>query len=274
MRPTVHGLFGFAAMSAATMREAIAMVIRYAGARQAHFELRLEESNRACQLVLHERFPIPVLRTFFYENILLGLGRGTAVLLGWKLDDFRECEIAFDTSEPPYYSAWRSRLPRVSFDQRVNALRFPRKMLDMRPALSDPHARKQAVDICERELTLATGKGFDLAGRVLGELARCGDGGYPSVGDVASRLFLSTRTLKRHLQDEGTTFRSLLSEARKRHADELLTRTDLPVEEIADRLGYENPANFSRAFRRAVGKTPTQYRAQARARTSSRSRCR
>ena len=265
MRPTVHGLFGYAAMSAATMREAIAMVVRYASARQAHFELRLEESARSCQLVLRERFPIPVLRTFFYENILLGLGRGSAVLLGWKLDDFHDCEIAFDTSEPAYYRAWRSRLPRVSFDQPVNALRFPREILDLRPALSDPHAQRQAVAICERELTLATGKGLDLAGRVLAELARSSDSGYASVAEVASRLFFSTRTLKRRLQQEGTTFRDLLSEARNRHACELLARTDLSIEEIADRLGYENPANFSRAFARAAGRTPTQHRAAAKA---------
>lgn len=269
MRPTAHGLLGYAAMSAGTVREAIDMVVRYAGARQAHFTLSFEVHARYCQLVLRERFPIPVLRTFFYENILLGLARGSAFLLGRELHDFPDCEICFDTPEPSYYRAWRERLQQVRFDQAVNAVRFPPHYLDLRPALADPHASQQARDLCERELALASGDNDDLAVRVLAELRRSEDqAGYPSLAEVAARLFLSTRTLKRRLQQQGTSFLRLLNETRKDDACELLARTDLSVQEIATRLGYENPANFSRAFAQATGTPPTVYRAAARAASS------
>ena len=265
MRPTAHGFLGYAAMSAATMREAIELVVRYAAAKQAAFEFRFEEGPRRSRIVLRERFPIPVLRTFFYENILLGLAQGSATLLGRSLDGFRECELSFDIKEPPYYRAWRARLPPVRFEQRVNALLFPTAGLEVRPALADPYASKAAVALCDRELALAVREGNDLAARVSAELTRAGDDGYPSLEDVAARLFLSTRTLKRKLQEEGTSFLRLRNDTRRRDACALLADTDLSVQEIAARLGYENPANFSRAFVRATAKTPTEYRAHVNA---------
>jgi AraC-like DNA-binding protein len=268
MRPTAHGLIGYAAMSAGTMREAIDIVVRYAGARQAHFDVRFEEHGARCQLVLREKFPIPILRTFFYENILLGLARGSSVLLGRELGDFSDSEICFDTSEPPYYSEWRTRLPRIRFDEPVNAMRFPPKYLDLRPALADPRASKQARALCERELALAVDGADDLTARVLAEFGRRPEShGYPSLEEVAARLFVSPRTLKRRLQSEGTSFLRLLNETRKQDACELLSRTNLSVQAIAARLGYENPANFSRAFAQATTQTPTAYRARAAAKS-------
>lgn len=265
MRPTAHGLVGYAAMSAATIREAIDILVRYAGARQAHFEVRFEERTDYCQVVLEERFPIPVLRTFFYENILLGLAKGSAVLLGRELRDFPDCEICFDTPEPDYYPAWRSRLEdRVRFDAPVNAVRFPPHYLTLRPALADPHASEEARALCERELAFARGAIDDLPAQVLAELGRTSDGaGYLSLEAVAARLFLSTRTLKRRLRQHGTSFLELLNATRRRDACDLLVRTDLSIQEIATRLGYENPANFTRAFTRVLGKTPSEYRARA-----------
>lgn len=267
MRPTAHGLLGYAAMTAGTMREAIEIVLRYARARQSHFDFDLEQLGNQRQLVVRETFPIPVLRTFFYENVLLGLARGSAILLGRELIDFPDCEICFDTSEPAYYEAWRSRLPGLRFDEPVNAVRFPAKYLDYRPALADPHASRQAIALCERELSYALDAAGTSRASVLAELEySTEDGGYPALDEVAGRLRFSTRTLKRRLQEEGTSFMALLNEKRTRDARDLLARTNLSVQEIAERLGYQNPANFSRAFVKSAGQTPTEYRAAAKLR--------
>lgn len=265
MRPTAHGLLGYAAMSADSVHAATDIVVRYAAARQAHFELSREDSDGYCQLTLKERFPIPVMRSFFFENILLGLARGFAVLLGRELGDFPDYEICFDAPEPPYYAAYRPRLGKVRFDYPVNAVRFPVRYLSLRPALADPHASQEARALCEQELRAARQTEHDLPSRVVAELRRASEqAGYPSLEQVAARLLLSTRSLKRHLQVSGTSFLRLLSETRTRDACDLLARTDLSVQDIATRLGYENPANFSRAFAQVAGKTPSAYRAETR----------
>ena len=56
----------------------------------------------------------------------------------------------------------------------------------------------------------------------------------------------------------------MLDEARKRDAMRLLENSALSVEQVALRLGYSDPANFTRAFRKWSGFTPRQYREQAR----------
>ena len=70
---------------------------------------------------------------------------------------------------------------------------------------------------------------------------------------------MSTRTLKRKLSEEGVSYTSLLDERRRLQGVALL-RTELSVERIAERLGYSDAANFTRAFRRWTGKSPREFR--------------
>lgn len=265
MRPTAHGVLGYATMTCPTMRQALETSIRYTRVRQAHFTLQLAEQPGRCLLEVHEKFPIPVLRHFFYENVLLGFARAHAVLLGRELSDFPDLEVWFDWPEPDYHRAWADRLPRVRFSQPVNALCFSSHYLEMRPVLADPQASRQALALCERELALAAGEEADIVMRVRALMVARRGRGYPSLDEVAARLHLSGRTLKRRLQASGTSFLIVREEARRRDAHQMLVNADLTVQEIADRLGYLNPANFSRAFTRWTGEPPTRYRSIRRA---------
>lgn len=87
-----------------------------------------------------------------------------------------------------------------------------------------------------------------------------GDDGYPDLETVATRLSMSTRTLKRRLNERGFGFRQLLDEVRRKDATRLLEDTNLSVEEVAFRLGYTAHSNFIRAFRSWTGTTPSAFR--------------
>lgn len=262
MRPTVHGVLGYATMTCTTMRQAMEISARYTRVRQAHFSMQLLDDGDGMLLELHERYPIPVLRSFFIENILLGLVRGHAVLLGREPADIPGIEIWFDWPEPAWHADWVDRLPPVRFAQRCNAVRLSADCLAMRPVLADPHASQQAIDLCERELALAADFDADVTARVRAALVPRRQGGYPRLEDVADRLAMSGRSLKRKLQQEGTSFLLMLEEARRRDAHDMLVRSTLPVQAIAARLGYLNPANFSRAFTQWTGEPPTVYRSR------------
>ena len=84
----------------------------------------------------------------------------------------------------------------------------------------------------------------------------------PALGEIAESLHVSERTLNRRLQDEGTNFRELRGRAIDRWARQYLKQTDLSVEAIAAILGYQDAANFRRAFRKRVGMTPGQFRSE------------
>jgi len=85
-----------------------------------------------------------------------------------------------------------------------------------------------------------------------------------SLDDVARRLASSRRQLQRAYTEIGrTTFRSHLTGVRMQRAAEMLSGRDLTVREVASRVGYRQPAQFAKAFRRAIGAAPSAYRLDA-----------
>ena len=85
-------------------------------------------------------------------------------------------------------------------------------------------------------------------------------GGKPSVQQVASRLGVSTRTLQRRLEEEGTSFAQELDRLRQDLATRLLQDRSLAVYEVAFLLGYAEPSTFYRAFRRWKNVSPHEFR--------------
>lgn len=82
--------------------------------------------------------------------------------------------------------------------------------------------------------------------------------------DGAARLAgLGRRTLQRRLDAEGLTYRTLLDRVRMDRARALMHETGAPLSEIADLVGYSDPAHFTRAFRRRFGLSPSADRATA-----------
>jgi AraC-like DNA-binding protein len=71
---------------------------------------------------------------------------------------------------------------------------------------------------------------------------------------------MSESTLQRRLAGEGVRYQSLLDQVRYKLAVEYLQKTRLPISEIALLLGYSNPANFRRTFKRWSGYRPSQLR--------------
>ncbi len=84
--------------------------------------------------------------------------------------------------------------------------------------------------------------------------------GGVSIEVTARALGIGARTLQRVLQQDGTDFRRMTSAVRVERAKELLSETDASVTEISVTLGYSAPANFARAFRKATGSAPQDFR--------------
>jgi AraC-like DNA-binding protein len=84
--------------------------------------------------------------------------------------------------------------------------------------------------------------------------------GYPSIGNIADAAGMSLRTLQRRLAESGLTYTGLVSASRLRLARSWLTETDITIAEISALLGYGEPTNFARAFRRQTSISPSDYR--------------
>jgi len=85
-------------------------------------------------------------------------------------------------------------------------------------------------------------------------------GRFLSISEVADRLHISERTLRRRLDDESTSFRAIVDEIRDLLARDYLIKTELTIADIAYLLDYAETVSFRRAFVRWNAMTPSVYR--------------
>lgn len=96
-------------------------------------------------------------------------------------------------------------------------------------------------------------------------LGRGGADMGPDIQGVAKQLGMSARTLQRRLAERETSFHALLDGVRRNYAERYLADDRLALAEVAFLVGFSDPSNFHRAFRRWTGTTPAAFRERARA---------
>lgn len=84
--------------------------------------------------------------------------------------------------------------------------------------------------------------------------------GQPNLSDVAKQLGMSERTLQRRITEDGSTFREILSDARREMGRRLLADPTTDIDEVACLLGYQDTTSFYRAFREWEGMPPNRWR--------------
>ncbi|HSW13437.1 MAG TPA: AraC family transcriptional regulator [Solimonas sp.] len=254
---SAHGIVGFAAISQLTIRSAIEFAIRFSRVLVPAFRARLFVEDDTAVVDISSDMPIPTdLHRYAYDMLLVCIWRASAPMLG---PGWEAIELWFDYPEPEYYAKYRERLPRCRFDMGANQICFPASYLTRRMATGDKITAEALEAQCRRELDLL-GDDEDLLGRVRALLVS--EQGYPHLDAVCERLFMSSRTLKRRLQQQDTSFQQLLDEAKSAEAMRLLKGTTLSIDKIAVRLGYSEPANFTTAFRKWTGLPPHAWRQQ------------
>lgn len=91
----------------------------------------------------------------------------------------------------------------------------------------------------------------------------------PSAEEVARHCNMSVTTLRRHLQAENSSYQALKDECRREAAFHFLSCFDLSNTLVAEKLGFDEPSTFFRAFKKWTGQTPGEYRRQLLARTEN-----
>jgi AraC-like DNA-binding protein len=141
-------------------------------------------------------------------------------------------------------------------------VRFSSDWTSLRCALSEPCATaRRAVDDCDAEAPAALTVLKYRRDRLLAQRARERlKRGPHSTASLAEELNLSMRTLYRRLHEEGTSLQALKDEARRGKALDLLRRTEKPIKQVAQAVGFQSEKSFARAFQSWTGSAPTAYR--------------
>ncbi len=253
-----HGSLGYGLMSQTTVGQALEFGLKYGRLRNPVLRLSLRIEGDHAVVDTREALPLGPMRQYAIDAVLVSMTRIGRQISG----TFKpQMELRFDCDRPAHFERYRHRLPPTIFNAGVNQLRFPAEYLQRPLATGDAISAQGLADQCERELALI-GDVATVAERVRAMLSRR-PGGYPKLAAVATGLHMSERTLKRKLQQEDLSFLHLLDEARQRDGQRLLATTAMDVKDVAGQLGYNDPASFTRAFRKWTGNTPSAWRLRA-----------
>lgn len=256
---SIFGMWGLAMVSSATLLSAIQVALRFIDLTHTFLRWQLVSGPGAPGLRLEERFELGAARTFLIERDMSAAATLLQDILGHR-GALTELMLPF---ERPAYAARYDEVfgCRVSFGRKAaQAMLRPDSLYD-RPLQANPAAAALAEQQCEELASRMSGRG-SVTTAVRREILAV-PGEFPALGEVARRLHLSERGLRRKLTGEGTAYRQIIDEVRETLARAYLRDTRLQIDEIAERLGYSNAANFTHAFRRWTGYAPGRFRSDA-----------
>ncbi|WP_166909039.1 AraC family transcriptional regulator [Mycobacterium sp. DL440] len=248
---TTHGIWGFALSSCPTVRSAIEVGLRYVDLTFAFTRMSIVTAGDHVRLMLDPSDLPAGVRQFFVERETASIAN-----LGHQVTSNPAPlgRAHFTHPAPASLAPYRALgLPPV-FGAEENFIEIQRDILDLPIPQADPYAAATTQEQCRQLLTQRRARS-GYAGRVRDQLVQQ-PGRPPDFEAVASEFHMSSRTLRRHLEHEGTSYRSLLNEVRERLAEELLATGALSVAEIGRRLGYADTPSFTAAFKRWKGGMP------------------
>jgi AraC-like DNA-binding protein len=260
---STFGIYGLALLSGIDFRRTVAFALQYYPLAAPLLEATFEERDATAAWSI-KVLPFKSLDTALHDFIVeLQFSALLCVHRDVMGSGFRLAQVQL-TSRMPSPGA---RLPEkfgceVLYGQPQNRLSYPAEWLDKRPALGNSVTYAQVADICDQLLTEMKQK-TGVAGRVRQVLLAKLES-PPDADALAVELGLSTRTLRRRLQEENTSYRALIDDLRAETAIRYLRDTRLTVESIAYLLGFGDPAAFRSAFRRWTGSAPNEFRASLR----------
>lgn len=255
---TVHGPLAIAVSASETLGQALATLSEMGGGSGRVIRVNFAVGTEFGDLTMSPDFDLGDLRHFLLESQTVLVSRVLEATVGQPIEGL---EFHFPYPAPPWRDRYAQHLPgRVAFDANRHCIRAPHSQLALKSLAADPRAREAALREWRREAADADAAAQgDLASLIRRRLAQAG-ADYPGLEAVASAFALSPRTLIRRLRDKGLRYRRLVDEARAEVACWRLAHTDDTVDQIAADLGYADPSNFSRTFRRWRGTTPSTYR--------------
>jgi AraC-like DNA-binding protein len=145
----------------------------------------------------------------------------------------------------------------VLFNQPHNQVCFPEFLLETQVSTANAISRGLAESECEK-LLAELDQGQDLVTQIRHKLEKMK--AFPTLPIIAKSMNSSPRTINRQLAQLNTTYQHILDEAKREKAIDLLSFSKINIEQIATQLGYNDPSNFGRAFRRWLGKSPRAFR--------------
>jgi AraC-like DNA-binding protein len=263
VQPGSWSVLGYITMNCATLGEAMSRVMPFEKLVGDMGVSRIETAAEQVRMIWSCRHQGAEIRRHMVENVLASW----LLYARWIADaQHSPAAVWFEHAQPAGtqlsdYSAVFG-CP-VEFEQPCNALLVPVEYLGVALRQADANLLRTLE---EHALTLMAGLDGDepLPLRVKNALRQLLKDGLPRKERVAEKFNMTVRTLQRHLQLAGSSYQEILDQLRQELAEHYLLRSDLPIQDIANYLGFTEARSFHRSFKGWTGMTPGEFREKAR----------
>jgi len=255
VQPVVlHGL-GFSWLASDTLRDALTRLVRYSRLISTAANMHLRDTDDSLDLVLLPPKGVKLVPAFQDAGMsaFLRMCRLTAG------DEIDPVHVSIKHSRPDCALKLQAyfRAP-IEYDADNNILSFSKQLVDA-PLT---HANPELARINDQTVVdyLARFDRDSLTMQVRSKIIERLHDGTPNQGTIAQSLNVSLRSLQRKLNKEETNFKALLESTRRELALNYIRETHRSLGEITYLLGFSEPSNFTRAFKRWTGVSPNEYR--------------
>ena len=253
------GVLGYAILNARVLGEALLQVSRYYCLFQTDTEIKLSRHRGLAEFsyqITAKSLPYSRQDSEMTIAAFIAMAR---IFLG---EDWCPDRVSFQHARPADISEHLRLLgPEPLFNQTVNAISFPERLLDATVDSADTRLNQSLASTFEQLLSMRQLPSENdwlkgLQEHIIDLLSE----GVPAIEEIASQLNVSSRTLQRKLLKEGIGYRDLVENIRHQLASNYLTASELSTQDIAFLLGYSELSSFNRAFKRWTGQSPAEFR--------------
>ena len=252
-----HGMAGIAAMTQATFGDALKIADKFCDGVFPILRMEYVEYEHAAGIRITENIPVGKHRLFFTEAVFASFFEIKKYLLP---DDARLHALHFSTPTPHYRSIYdRYFSCPILFDSEYDEYLVPKEALSKPLMMAEPLIAKMAEEHISANIQYL---GRDFLPMKIKQQLKQQPGKFPSIETVSRNLGMSSRTLRRKLNELQTSYKEILNDAKQELAIRYLRSSGKTITEVAALLDFHDSSAFCKAFKRWTGMSPKTYRQQ------------
>ncbi len=246
-----HGLLGFALLRQRDHRELVSMIVQYLRVSLPIVEMQVHCYGDQIRIGLRDVWDLGDLRPFMLKVYMGSIHSLSALIC-------RRSFFEFDFPTGLGTADWKSVAEdaEMVFGTGANQVVLP---LSGRPARDDDAALAYYLAGVRSREEVRGDETMEVVVRVRQHLMNH-PGRDGTLEKVAEKMGMSARTIRYHLKLAGFSFHDIRNDIRKSFATRYLTDTRMPMQKIAEIVGYSDQASFTKAYRSWTGKTPGEIR--------------
>ena len=262
IRMSQNGPMGYGLISSTSMHDFYNMQARHYHLVTTFWTMHYKRTHSGGEAVF---FPNTLqnreTQIFMMEGIAMGHQNQTHLMMGGQEPAY---DVHMGMPAPPHKHHYAEFSP-ARFHFHANASPSVRivmgnNLLNMPLALGDPDVMREVNERCGGLLGPRQAANAEICWvDHVTTMLRDAPSMQLSLEDLARHIRVSSRTIDRHLKNEGAGFRELSDKVRFERACTLLSSEGSSVVGVAEQMGFSDAANFSRAFKRVMGVSPSDY---------------